>query len=235
MKLKYILFLSVLLMISLASCDKQTAKEQEQPAIVDARETETLEFSFNINKAVYLKTNFGEAPQIAIWLEFADSSFYKTVWVSHRAGKNDWVGKVECTVALPSWDSRRKNEKSKNIITRIIDAITGATIKEGKLQARVNVLPDKILRYYIEVNASGDYSAHYPYWSKSGFPDTEGNGQPSIIYSGLVDLKRSMIEQSRLIGHTNQFAAGAHIYDTIGTITTAKDLVQNIRVHKVEK
>ena len=236
MKSKYILLLLSVIILSFASCEKNSGEDKKESVhVADAQETVTLEFSFTVNKKVYLKTNFGEAPQVAIWLEYPDSDYYKTVWVTRRAGNNDWDGKVECKVALPFWDSRRKNEKTKNFFERIIDAVTGATIKEGKLQTTANVLPDKILRYYIEVNVSGDYSEHYPYWSDSGIPDTEGNGQPSIVYSGLIDLKKKGIEQPLLIGHTNQFSAGPHLYNTTESITTAKDLLDNLWIHRIEK
>jgi hypothetical protein len=192
-----------------------------------------IQFKMTINRNVYIYTNFGEPPQIAIWLENPDSNFYRTVWVTHRSGKNDWKGKIECLVALPYWDQRKVLKKSQNVIAEP-DVITGATPKRGELIATITVPEKSHWRYYIEVNASGDYSENFPYWSDLGLPDSEGNGQPSIIYSGLIVAQNGKTSKPKLIGRTDQWSNLSTLYTDIDKITSAKGLVENMIVEVVQ-
>jgi hypothetical protein len=164
------------------------------------------------------------------WLEYPDSTFYRTVWVTHRAGKNDWVGKVECLVALPYWDDRRKTKKQLQPGQEELDGVSGATPKTGELVATIEVPENSQWIYYIEVNASGDYSEHFPYWSDQGLPDSEGNGQPSIVYSGGATAQEGLQSEPKLIGRTDQWSNLQTLYKDIEKITSAKRLVDNIKV-----
>lgn len=193
-----------------------------------------IEFSFDVNRDVYKYSNYGEPPQVAIWLENPDSQLVKTVWVSDRAGRNDWKGKFECPVALPFWESRHQLEKStfreRNLLERLIDAITGATPKEGKFTARIEVPKGSPWIYYIEVNVSGDYNKTFPYWSTSGAPDTEGNGQPSIVYQGNLIAEVDSFSIPKLIGRTEQRKPIDYLVHELDGITLAKEVVNNLKV-----
>ena len=233
MKYKTIYIFLLLAYTSFFSCksksDNRKEIAQKSIPVVNARETAVLEISFVVNEQAYRMSNFGESPQVAVWLENRDSSFYKTVWVTRRAGQNDWLGKVECPVALPRWDSRRKASGENT------DAVSGATVKNGIFKTRTHVLPAGKYRCYIEVNASGDYSERFSYWSRNGAPDTEGNGQPSLVYAGWVDLESNKAIQPGLIGRTHQFRADGVLYvDTLG-FSTAKHLLSNISIRKMSK
>ena len=93
-----------------------------------------LTFSLELNQKVYEYSDWGEPPQFAIWLEDADSSRIRTIWVTYRTGTGDWKGKVECPVALPYWVSRYNKETATSgpptFFEPVIDAITGATPKQ---------------------------------------------------------------------------------------------------------
>jgi len=203
----------------------------ESNQIEDLRDSENLfkdpvnginiQFKMSINRDVYIYTNYGEPPQIAIWLENSDSSFYRTVWVTNRAGKNDWIGKVECLVALPYWDHRRQTIQKSQSLPKEVDGYSGPTPKGGE-------------KYYIEVNASGDYNNYFSYWSKQGLPDSDGNGQPSIIYSGQITAIEGMQTKPKLIGRTNQWSRFSDLYKDTEKITSAKRLVENITVEVVQ-
>lgn len=195
----------------------------------------TVEFSFSIDQEVYLYTIHGEAPQIAIWLEYPDSSFYRTVWVTHRAGKNDWVGKIECQVALPFWKYRKNSIKNKYHKDEKTDTVTGATPKQGPFTVSVKIPGDKRWIYYIEVNASGDYNENFPYWSAAGLPDSEGNGQPSIIYSGDIIGGEGRTNIPYLLGRTDQWSSLPRIFKDIDKLTTAKGLITNLKVTSLKK
>ncbi len=193
-----------------------------------------LEFILNIDRDVYDYTTYGEAPQIAIWIENPDSASIRTVWVSNRSGRNQWKGKVECPVALPYWESRHRSEKSqfreRNILERLIDAISGATPTGGEFITSIHVPLKSHWYYFIEVNASGDYNKHFPYWSKDGLPDSEGNGQPSIVYSDSITARSGNQNTPMIIGRSDQRQPVDSLLEDLEGITTAGDLIRNIEV-----
>jgi len=193
-----------------------------------------VNFKMSINRNVYIYTNYGEPPQIAIWLENPDTSFYRTVWVTNRSGKNDWVGKVECKVALPCWDYKRQMVQESQPTLEEMDGLTGATPKMGELYASITVPVNSRWQYYVEVNASGDYNENFPYWSDTGLPDSEGNGQPSIVFCGHITAQEGIQSKPKLIGRTDQWSNFSTLYTDIDKITSAKKLVENITVEIVQ-
>lgn len=189
-----------------------------------------VEVSFEVDKEIYFLTDYGEPPQIAVWLEYPDSKFYKTIWVTRRTGKNDWEGKVECAVSLPYWNMKKENEAEPGFWKKVVDAISGATVAEGTIKRNIKLPKNKLWKYFIEVNASGDYNKHFSYWSDNDVPDTEGNGQPSIIYSGEITTDSAMTSIPNLIGRTDQLSVIDSFYTDIEKITTAGKLIKNIKV-----
>ncbi len=190
-----------------------------------------LSFQLVINRENYLNSVYGESPQIAIWLEDSSCTEIKNIYVTHRSGKNDWHGKINCEVALPFWKSRlefysKKTEKTQNDI----DGITKATSKNDMVNVSIYLEPYKVWRYFIEVNVAGDYNEYYQPYTKDGIPDTEGNGQPSIIYSGTVNLKNGIVDNPEIIGRTMQLRKTDKIVKDLSTITSAKEIFSSIKV-----
>ena len=227
----------ILVFVLFHSCDfskNHQAESIQQNTLPDSNSV-ILIFSLFVDQDAYELTNYGDAPQLAIWLENEDSNQVRTVWVSHRAGKNDWKGKVECPVALPYWNSRHHFEKSgfreRNFITRVIDAITGATPTGGEFTQEIIVSKNSRWDYFIEVNVSGDYNASFPYWSKTGMPDSEGNGQPSLIYSGKIIADGHSTDEPELIGRTDQRHPVTQLNHDLSGITTARKLVTKLKVN----
>ena len=218
-----ILFLFI---ISVFSCSSENEEKLHN---------EEIEISFTVNKDVYLLTDYGEPPQIAVWLEYTDSLFYKSIWVTRRTGKNKWKGKVNCPVSLPYWNSRKGNEKEPGFIQKVVDAVSGATVAEGEIKKKFSIVKNDNLSIFIEVNVSGDYNNHFKYWSENNVPDTEGNGQPSIIYSAKLDFKNSVVLEPVLTGRTEQFFATDSLNADLSEITTAKDLIKNLKVRQIKK
>jgi hypothetical protein len=193
----------------------------------------SLRFSFVVVKDIYQKTNFGQPPQVAIWIENPDSSIVKTVWITHRTAKQDWKGKVECPVSLPIWEHRiqLKNKVAREIVKNsTVDAVSAATPKEGVVVASIGVPMYSQWNYYIEVNVSADYNKTFPYWSQDGMPDSQANGQPSIIYSGQITADGKKRSIPVLIGRTNQRHAVTTISKDISGITSAKYLIDQLQV-----
>lgn len=221
--------INVLLVLTIMciSCG-ETSSDKESYSADTMVNKDTLEFYFEVNKEVYLKSDYGEAPQVAIWLEYPDSTFYKTVFVTRRSGRNDWEGKVECPVALPYWNARKKNEEEPGIWKKLVDAVSGATEVNGQNHKTVEVEKGSDWFYFIEVNASGDYNEHFSYWSDNGIPDSEGNGQPSIIYSGKVTAGSKIENIPILIGISNQYYATDTLSTDLHKISTAQELISKV-------
>lgn len=217
------------------ACSKNDVPELADlfPGYADSALVE-LQFTMDVQRDIYKRTIYGEAPQLAIWLENLDCSMIHTVWVSHRAGRNDWKGKFHCPVALPYWESRHRFEKGRfkerNLLIRLLDAISGATPTGGLFTAKTLVPQGTHWDYYIEVNVSGDYNAAFPYWSEWGTPDPEGNGQPSIIYKGSITARLSSSDVPALVGRTDQFSPVDTFLTDLGGITTAREILREIRV-----
>lgn len=235
-ELRIIFFLLAVITVFLYSCDPKEDISQERDnsaAPVDSNQV-TIEFTFIVDQDTYDYTVYGEPPQIAIWLEQPDSNQILTAWVSNRSGKNQWKGKVECPVALPYWESRHKLEKSafqeRNLLERLIDAFTGATPTGGEFSTTIRVPEGSNWRYFIEVNASGDYNKDYPYWSKDGLPDSEGNGQPSIVYSGSIIAVTGSSNAPVLQGRTEQRRPVTTLSPDLESIGSAKNLIRDIKL-----
>lgn len=193
-----------------------------------------LEFSLVVCKEIYENSDFGEPPQLAIWLEQAGRGKMRTVWVARRSGRRIWKGKVECMMALPFWESRHKNERSdfrqRGLLKRLIDAITGATPKGGVFTASVRVPLGSRWEYYIEVNVSGDYNVTFPSQLEGGTPDPEGNGQPSLIYRGRITALPDSADTPELIGRTDQWIPIDYVIPDLHGITNARDVVTDMMV-----
>jgi len=228
--------LSYLLMM-LGSCDKsrdsKTASSSPLPALQESGVI--LEFSVFVDRDVYEYTNYGEPPQIAFWMEQPEVGEIRTVWVSHRAGRQQWKGKVECPVALPFWESRHLSEKGvfreRHLMQRLLDAITGATPKGGAFSVRTTVPENSHWDYFIEVNVSGDFNATFPSQRENGEPDHEGNGQPSLIYKGRIEATPGGSYVPELIGRTDQWVATDSIITNMAGISSAKQILREMRVN----
>jgi hypothetical protein len=200
----------------------------------ETTEKVVLKFTMFVNKKIYEHTDYGEPPQLAVWLEQPESGIIRTIWVSHRTGKHQWKGKFECPTALPYWKSRHKMEKSsfreRSLIKRLIDAITGATPKEGEFTVKTTVPYKSKWQYFIEVNLSGDYNITFPSVLDDGTPDPDGNGQPSLIYRGEIEAISGTNDVPKLLGRTDQWAPVDSIIHDLTGITTAKNIFSEVQV-----
>ena len=213
--------------------DKVDREPESEKFISTDSNNVILEFSFNINSETYQQTNYGEPPQLAIWIETLDSKIIKTTWVTRRAATNDWRGKIECPVALPYWESKIETKIQFNTRGKRnthLDAVSGATQKEGRFSASILVPRNSSWKYFIEVNASSDYNKVFTYWSKEGLPDSQANGQPSLVYGGRIIADGVSPDIPVLIGRTQQRHAVDSLSNDLSGITTAKHLIEEINV-----
>ena len=102
-----------------------------------------IECKIHINEQLVMESVYGESPTFAIWLENPASGEIKTIFVTNRAGKNDWEGKVEVP-ALPLWTKISESERQSRIESpkEEVDAASGATPTPGYFTVRAKVKPD---------------------------------------------------------------------------------------------
>mgnify|MGYP006302189977 CR=1 FL=1 len=220
-KLLLYCYIALSLFIALESC----APVENDPV--------NLSFYLRINRDIYLDTIYGEPPQIAIWMKNPKNGKIYNLWVSRRTGENDWVGKVYCKVSLPYWQSSQQgeqiNEKSLPSQDKV-EGITAATPKSDFIETKVCVPFGSQWIYYLEVNVSGDFNESFPNQHPDGYPDTAGNGQPSLIYKGSITAKNGNSDVPELVGRTKQWQPVDYILDDLKGITTAAELLNEVKV-----
>src|SRR3989339_2052009 len=154
------------------------------------KEPVKLSFTFDQDRQVYEESDYGEPPQVAIWIEDLSNGSIRTAYVTYRTATGDFYGKVECEVSLPFWIAAYRREFGMEGFPppreTAPDAITAATSREMTVSAEIEVTRGKSYVYFIEMNVAGDFNAVFPLESADGRLDYHGNGQPSLIYSGHI-------------------------------------------------
>ncbi len=192
-------------------------------------------------------------PIFAAWLEDSVGNYIETLYISKsisgstfqhaKYNNNKWVsGIIRRPEALPCWSHCRNIRAEDGLYIPLhsapdLDAVTGATpqsnfiIKTGS--SLKNLDKFKIM---LELNQSFDWNEQY---NKNSFPNDPiysgpgGVGQPSIIYSVIVD--KSVLEESHkfkmnVIGHGHHSGKNGIIYSDLTGITTALSIADNIIV-----
>jgi hypothetical protein len=155
-------------------------------------------------------------PQIAIWTETTDGRFLQTLYASDKTVHHTWAKaplakKPERPEALPVWLSR----------THGAETISGATPKYGISVG--NTLSDSVMVVFVEINHSTDYNTAYPRTKN------DLNGQPSLIYRGVVDrhaVHGTVVLQA--IGHGSPDGKNGVIEPDLQQFTTALHIVKQI-------
>lgn len=233
MKISLLIFNS-LIFISTLGCTVEDSPENDanlsRSEYLDASQVK-LEMKITFLRNISSSTIYGEPPQLAVWIVEQSSNITKTIYVTRRTALNKWVGKLYCKVSLPYWEvSTGMREKSKSLRKNNLDALTSATSPADQLIIESILDTGKVWNYFIEVNLSGDYNKSFPLYPKDVHIDTEGNGQPSLVYSGQIISKKGSSSTPRLIGRTFQ----TRVEDTLNTdlsgITTAKNIIKSVLV-----
>lgn len=224
-----------LIALSVGSCRNDDVRQR---AADSTPETVTLVFQIELDRQVYEDSAWGDPPQLAVWLQDDTGERLRTVAVTHRTGAGDWEGKVECAVALPTWVAFYNRETGTQGPPTwdhpAPDAITCATPR-AKLNATIRVPRDTRWMYFVEVNVSGDYSAHFPRMSEDGFSDRYGNGQPSIVYRGSIEAVEGAASEPELWGRTDQHTALDTVSTDLNQITTARGLLRSVKVSSMRE
>ena len=217
------------IILNVFGCD---AGKNEEVPIWSQPQGANLIFDIDLNPEIYRLSNFGEPPQMALWIENLDASEVKTLWVSSRLARGVWVGKVVCPTALPYWISRRDIESGGGLpsfLKPLPDGITGATPKEV-LKVYASVEPGSEWKYFLELNVSGDYNDSFKANQMNGSPDPDGNGQPSLIYSGFIKAIPSWADTSSILGRSEQMKPSSQLNPDLSGFTTAHRVLRELTV-----
>ena len=174
-------------------------------------------------------------PSYVIWLEEKESGHRKSIFVTRKAGKNDWSFAKRRPEAIPIWYGVNKIERRQSSFD--IDAVSGATPKDAMVQICWQI-PDefkgKVVDLYIEANNSFDFNDHYT--RKKGTPGYSGaNGQPSLVWKTSLDFNGISLRNisPQIIGHGHLFGENHVLSEDISGITTAARTFQDIRISYV--
>jgi hypothetical protein len=234
--LSFVLFI-IFVLFCLGSCRWNSGSK----AVQDKHQQEEmvlLAFHLELNPRVYQNSTWGDPPQIAVWLRNQADQSIRTVMVTYRTAVCDWIGKVECSVALPYWVTfynRQTGTKGPPTWDNpVADALTCATPR-ASLITTIEVPRGTRWEIFVEVNVSGDFNRDFPNFSNEGFSDRYGNGQPSLVYRGFIDAVDGSTSQPQLWGRTDQYEPTDYIITDLDGITTASQLLQEVSVSCREK
>jgi hypothetical protein len=210
------------------------------------------EKSVNLNtefggKKIFVKVNAGKywedkwpiflfiykttTPQAAIWIEDNSGKYLKTIYVSQKAATQGWVGigNIRRKSSLPIWAHKRGVKYQDGIYlptndNPLPDALTGAT-PAGDFVVNIpydDKIPKKI-KIFAEFNSSGNFNKNYP--------EGEFFGQPSVVYSAVVDLMETgSLQELKLVGHGHPKGENGELFTDLNKLTTAKNIVKEITV-----
>jgi hypothetical protein len=227
---KIAVFLTLMLMI-ISCATSQVEKETIQ--IDPDRPHFVITLVYNLE--VYEKPAFflpKSYPTYAIWLEDKSTASVSTVYVTGKAGKDDWTLADSRPEAIPVWYGVTSQEETEDRLS--VDAISGAT-QEGEAAEIVWQVPerlvDKKVDLYIEANSSFDYNEYYK--RKEDEPGYSGtNGQPSLIWHVRLDLSESIPDPvtPEIIGHGHVLGSDHQIDPDVSKITTARETFEYIGI-----
>ncbi|MGN0740148.1 MAG: DUF2271 domain-containing protein [Treponema sp.] len=169
-------------------------------------------------------------PQVAVWLEDSAGNFVKTLYITQRAGKKNWIfaskdGRPE---SLPVYYHSSQNApsnsgKDKSPSKEQLDAVTSATSKGGIIfSAKIDDGKKYIIK--VELNNSFDYNDFYTK-KKSGV-----NGQPSVVYTAVLEADFSSEIKLELSGTGSLDGKTGRINPDTKHLTTAKNITSLVAV-----
>ncbi len=200
-----------------------------------AATADSVQVSFTIDqdRAIYEDSDYGEAPQVAIWLENLENGEKRTVYVTWRTATGRFAGKVDCPVSLPSWVRVWREESGKEGLPsprqEAPEAVTRATGDE-RIEAGAVLPRGGRWRYYIELNVAGDFNDTFPVESPTGVLDRHGNGQPSLVWSGVIAAEPGGSSTPEPLGRTEQHQFADSLTADLSGMDSALKVFTAIRV-----
>ena len=220
-------------LIGQAACTGRSTKKNEHGNEL------TLLFTICQERKVYEQSDYGEPPQFAIWLESKETGAIRTVFVTYRTATGNFIGKAGCMVSLPIWIGAFRKETGRTNFpvppNPAPDAVTGATPQEREFNVSINIPQGTKWYYYVEMNVAADYTQTFPSVQHDWTIDSQGNGQPSIIYRGEISGISGDRSTPVLTGRSEQIHFSSEINPDLSGIENAKDVFSEIKVVCLEK
>jgi hypothetical protein len=187
-------------------------------------------------------------PLMAFWIEDTTGSYVQSLYVAQSIAKGyfqhgdasagRWEpGPLRRPAALPYWGHKRgiKAADGYFIPTQddpMPDAVTGATPKADFILSTRTKDPElRKFNLLMEINQSWDWNQ---YWHNNKYPDDpyyKTSSQPALVYKVTIDLDNPKSEYTlQPIGHSHWSGANGNLYEDLSTITTALDIVKEIKV-----
>ncbi len=186
-------------------------------------------------------------PSFVLWIEDAEGTFLRTVFVTENVGKGDYPmarkvsgrwqnGPIYIEGALPVW-AHRRGVRNKNggfapmPETPVPDAYTGATpMENSRLYLKIDKKKLSKFRLYFEVNQSHDFNDHFIECDE----DEESFmsvGQPSVVYGKLIDLSNKQNKYKLLpLGYSDPEGKTGKLYRGFDKFDSALWLIEEIVV-----
>lgn len=164
-------------------------------------------------------------PQMAVWLETTEGRYVSTIFVTHKGGRNSWIGASARPEALPVWRGRRGGPGA--------DAVSAATPSAG--MERATALPAGLdpgeYVVLLEVNSSFDYAPAFPESDRR----SGDNGQPSLVYAGRIRIGTPGSQTVLLpVGTGSPDGSDGTLHAGWEGLTTALRLIGNPRARYME-
>ncbi len=234
-------FSVLLTMVLIASCSstERTTAEKSDNMVVKISE--------NPNQSIYvIKGSAYDHPTLVVWVEDMEGNYISTIYITksfasgkytyEMIGDSTWAnreGPSYQPAALPYWTYKKGLINGKELVPTpehpFIDAYTGATPKNSFVLENRTTIDLSKYRMLLEINQLGDWNN---YWTNDSYPESAAykrSAQPSLIYS--VDIDQSSQEYYlNPMGHGDPRGVSGKLYTNISTITTAKNILQEIKV-----
>ncbi|HUU26835.1 MAG TPA: hypothetical protein VM123_03410 [archaeon] len=205
-----------------------------RPGFAEEKRPVTLRFNIIQDQVIYEESDYGEPPQVAIWLEDPVTGKTRTIYVTYRTATGNFKGKVECPVALPIWIGVYRKEFGREGFptprSLSPEAITRATSKTGLVTAEVEVPLSSRWRYYIEMNVAGDFNRHFPLETEDHRLDYHGNAQPSLVYRGEITAEPGNRSTPQPVGRSDQYQFTSEMITDLKGMDSALECFKSIEV-----
>ena len=161
------------------------------------------------------------------------------VFVTHRAGADDWEGKADVPVALPRWFELFKADGSDQYPSAkkeddLVSAVTGATPKEDYFSVLAEVKPGSQWICWVEMNLAGDYNEAYPETDVEGKEvDEFSNGQPALLFRSEIVATEGKTFEFSLAGESLSEDGKTSVAPVSEGITTAKDMFDKMEIEVI--
>uniref|UniRef100_UPI0035673F04 hypothetical protein n=1 Tax=Mariniphaga sediminis TaxID=1628158 RepID=UPI0035673F04 len=189
-------------------------------------------------------------PSFVAWIEDLEGNYIETLYITKYVGKGKFghgeiapgkwknePGEARRPATLPYWSHKRNIKASDGLYipspeTAVPDAVTSATPRSNfKLETATNFTAEKKFRILFEINQAWDANKFWTNNKFEGDMNYFGSLQPAIVYAVTIDPAASETEYYlNPIGHSHPTGANGVLFTDLTTLTTAKEIVQNIIV-----